>query len=64
MPVPTRTDATCHHFTCPRCGTVSHHPDDLKHGYCGRCHDFTGIPAAQDAAWREMVELGQEIGGD
>lgn len=29
-------------FTCPRCGAVSHHPKDEEHGYCGRCHDFTG----------------------
>lgn len=29
-------------FTCPRCGAVSHHPLDAEHGYCGRCHDFTG----------------------
>jgi len=29
-------------FTCPRCGAVSHHPKDIEHGYCGRCHDFTG----------------------
>lgn len=29
-------------FTCPRCGRSSSHPDDLRHGYCGNCHDFTG----------------------
>ena len=29
-------------FTCPRCQAVSHHPMDLDHGYCGRCHAFTG----------------------
>jgi endogenous inhibitor of DNA gyrase (YacG/DUF329 family) len=29
-------------FTCPRCGAVSHHPKDKEHGYCARCHDFTG----------------------
>jgi hypothetical protein len=29
-------------FTCPRCGAVSHHPKDEEHGYCGRCHEFTG----------------------
>lgn len=32
-------------FTCPDCGTVSAHPDDLAQGYCGRCHRFTGLPA-------------------
>jgi len=32
-------------FICPRCGRVSHHPEDLRQGYCGACHDFTGAPA-------------------
>lgn len=27
-------------FTCPRCGMTSHHPDDVRHQYCGNCHDF------------------------
>lgn len=31
-------------FLCPRCGAVSHHPEDYRNGYCGRCHDFTGKP--------------------
>jgi hypothetical protein len=29
-------------FTCPACGTVSHHPENLARGYCARCHAFTG----------------------
>jgi hypothetical protein len=29
-------------FVCPRCSAKSWHPDDGKHGYCGRCHAFTG----------------------
>ena len=29
-------------FNCPRCGMVSFHPTDLKEGYCGNCHDWTG----------------------
>lgn len=28
-------------FTCPACGATSHHPEDVRHGYCGRCHAFT-----------------------
>lgn len=32
-------------FTCPRCGAVSYHPNDIREGYCGRCHDWTGDPA-------------------
>jgi len=27
-------------FTCPGCGAVSHHPDDVTNRYCGRCHQF------------------------
>ena len=29
-------------FRCPVCGTRSFHPKDVEHGYCGRCHDWTG----------------------
>lgn len=29
---------------CPRCGRVSHHPDDVKEGYCGACHAWTADP--------------------
>jgi hypothetical protein len=39
-------------FTCPRCGAVSHHPDDIREGYCGRCRDWTGLPA-----WLEQMPL-------
>ncbi len=28
-------------ITCPDCGKVSWHPDDVASGYCGNCHDFT-----------------------
>jgi hypothetical protein len=27
-------------FTCPRCGAVSHNPNDARERYCGRCHVF------------------------
>jgi hypothetical protein len=27
-------------YTCPRCGLVSHHPMDVRHHYCVRCHIF------------------------
>lgn len=27
-------------FTCPRCGMVSHDPEDNRRRYCGHCHDF------------------------
>ena len=29
-------------FTCPRCGMTSANPDDVREGYCGNCHDWTG----------------------
>lgn len=29
-------------FRCPVCAAVSYHPEDIRHGYCGRCHAFTG----------------------
>lgn len=25
---------------CPVCRTVSHNPNDVKYGYCARCHAF------------------------
>lgn len=33
-------------FRCPLCGRVSQHPTDLAEGYCGACHDWTGVPVA------------------
>ena len=30
-------------YTCPRCGMVSHNPNDEAEGYCGNCHDYTGV---------------------
>jgi hypothetical protein len=32
----------CGVFVCPRCGKASSHPDDIREGYCGACHDWTG----------------------
>ncbi|HEY9415623.1 MAG TPA: hypothetical protein VIQ30_12745 [Pseudonocardia sp.] len=29
-------------FTCPQCKAVSYHPEDVRQGYCGRCHTFAG----------------------
>lgn len=28
-------------ITCPICDATSHHPEDVKQGYCGHCHAFT-----------------------
>lgn len=27
-------------YTCPRCDMTSHHPMDVRHHYCVRCHLF------------------------
>lgn len=29
---------------CSRCLMVSHNPEDVRQGYCGNCHEFTGAP--------------------
>jgi hypothetical protein len=31
-------------FSCPCCGAVSPHPQDVEHGYCPVCHWWTGDP--------------------
>jgi hypothetical protein len=28
-------------ITCPRCGMTSYHPQDIEHGWCGNCNDYT-----------------------
>lgn len=28
-------------ITCPECGMTSYHPEDVRQGYCGNCHEFT-----------------------
>lgn len=30
-------------ITCPVCGSTSHHPEDERQGYCGRCNDYTSL---------------------
>ena len=29
-------------ITCPKCGMTSFNPNDIREGYCGNCHDWTG----------------------
>jgi hypothetical protein len=29
-------------FTCPVCRAVSYNLNDVREGYCGRCHSWTG----------------------
>jgi ribosomal protein S27AE len=42
---PPRARVAAPSITCPRCGATSYHPEDVREGYCGRCHEFTGRPA-------------------
>ena len=28
-------------ITCPVCSATSYNPNDVREGYCGRCHDWT-----------------------
>jgi hypothetical protein len=32
---------------CPRCHTVSFHREDVRNGYCAKCHDYTSAPHNQ-----------------
>lgn len=46
MPAATRAKlarlmAQAQSITCPRCGLTSYHPDDVREGYCGNCHEWT-----------------------
>jgi len=36
-------------ITCPRCGMTSYHPEDIRQGYCGNCHDWTSEPRDDQA---------------
>lgn len=31
-------------ITCPECGSTTHHPEDVKQGYCSQCHWWTSDP--------------------
>jgi hypothetical protein len=31
-------------FTCPQCHRTSWNQGDVREGYCGACHDWTGTP--------------------
>lgn len=36
------TEAVPLAYTCPKCGAVSHNPNDAANRYCGACHVFEG----------------------
>lgn len=56
---PLVADGSATAFTCPRCGRTSHHPQDVEHGYCGACHDFTAVPGLAAV----LAELVHRAGG-
>lgn len=42
---------------CGFCGRVSHHPEDVKHRYCGACHVQLDL-AVPNQVLRELIGLG------
>lgn len=43
-------------ITCPVCGSTSRNPIDIREGYCGHCHDWTGQMSAEEAIRRVLEE--------
>ena len=41
------TTETPKFIKCPRCACISFHPQDVRNGYCGACHDFTSAAQPQ-----------------
>jgi ribosomal protein L37E len=37
-------------ITCPRCGMISYHPQDIEQRYCVKCHLFHDSFFRQDRA--------------
>lgn len=50
-------------FACPCCGAVSQHPQDVAHGYCGRCHWWTGDPGLGPARLADECEARTTVRG-
>lgn len=46
-------------ITCPKCKMTSHHPTDVEMGYCGNCHDYTGVVDPMEVAKRFLREAQQ-----
>lgn len=47
-------------FTCPVCGMVSYSLDDVREGYCGNCHAFTGVFGRSGEEARQVEAHGPE----
>lgn len=37
-------------ITCRVCGMRSFHPDDIREGFCGRCHQWTAVMTDRELA--------------
>jgi hypothetical protein len=46
-------------ITCPICAATSHHPEDVRQGYCGHCHAFT-----RDCSWPRCPAPGAVVFGN
>lgn len=46
-------------ITCPKCGLTSYNPNDIEHGYCGFCHDWTRgfVPIVTSDDWEKKKRL-------
>jgi ribosomal protein L37E len=38
-------------ITCPKCGMTSYNPNDVLNGYCGNCHEYTGLHPSHQHTW-------------
>jgi len=50
-------------FVCPQCKAESFNPNDIREGYCGRCHEFTRLQARVDDLERELEHVRGDIDG-
>jgi hypothetical protein len=49
-------------FTCPICGMVSHHPQDVRERYCGNCHGLTAEEPPPGVRWVRLRDGDRIIG--
>jgi predicted transcriptional regulator len=47
-------------YTCPKCGRISHNPNDALNRYCGYCHIFE----EQEAEFIAAIEEGLKALGE
>lgn len=46
-------------LTCPRCNRKTHHPFDVKDGYCGYCQWWTSDPVLGK---EEIIAIAEQEG--